>query len=75
MPALLARLVAWLVARLTQSKAPPPAERAAAAETRNQTHEANQDALRRALDARRGADAQRVRDPDSLRAPDPYSRD
>ena len=71
---MLGAVLAWL-AKILAKPAPGPTalERAAAAETKLATHEANHEAVQAAAD-RRAADAERVRDPDSLRAPDEFSR-
>ena len=73
--ALLGRLVAFLAGLLARSRAKPPAERAAVAETRLETERANHEALSSAVDARRAVDDRILREPDSVRAPDKYSRD
>lgn len=72
---MLGAVLAWLAKMLAKPAPGPTAlERAAAAETKLATHEANHEAVQSAADARRAADAERVRDPDSLRAPDEFSR-
>ena len=72
---LIGNAIAFLIGLFTKAKAPPAAERAAAAETKLATQEANHEAVSVAIDARRRADERVVLDPASVRAPDPYSRD
>lgn len=75
MLAMLGKLIAWLFGLLANAKAPPPAERAAAAETKLATKEATDAQVESAIAASRAARERIVREPESIRAPDKFSRD